>query len=660
MYDSIRDVAQQEIFNSYRGILRISPYFVEEAERDDTSDLYNKNHPFYNSEEKTISPDESQPKINLSDSEGNLFNIYFYPETFNCSVVGKMTTKVDLVNIVHYYNVLRVNKNINVKSTLSCDTLEVKFNNNILKYPIDCPYNSKYCNANDGLGIGDDLSADNIENKFSDPDIVSKISDYEQVKVDDQVVWRRSTDGTKIPEVYRHDYILGHAAGGTYKNTNTNLNETQLSFISLDKLIWEKLTAALRGVSINRSYEGRYTGLGVNETEDVKFIFGNDWSEQNIKAAAPIVGIPVQSGLIMYSAMPLQRYCSHLNDIDLKNDPSDNYVYNLISEYALCDGKVLKYSTGNKKTDYSNIEQNSKNWSNFTFDSTKNTLYNKMHHSMMDNNNDNHLHTPALFETDQISPRYIRGLNWKPKTYDENTVAIAKSPSGEIDINELGNNIKNLTEVGPYLGNHDYKVRKTADHKHLCLSNQNAVPSPSADTLYKNSNWLSGRAVNRESIIPLTNTSETGYKDSANAPTKYHGTNILQTRAGKINREWQDIPIAVGGGTRSFTCSVGYQWKDNQLVFGAFGKKWCKHDGDPDNNGRYAPGYFYFRSINTNNDSQWRTISSSNKHFIVYGIAENDNTPTVATKYSLVNNSTKVDDTLSFPATFNFLPLIKI
>ena len=106
------------------------------------------------------------------------------------------------------------------------------------------------------------------------------------------------------------------------------------------------------------------------------------------------------------------------------------------------------------------------------------------------------------------------------------------------------------------------------------------------------------------------------------------------------------------------------QWVINgqiiRFVFGAFGKKWCDHDNDPDNNGRYAPGYFYFRGINTDNNSQWRTISSSNKHFIIYGIAEDDNTPTTATKFSLVNNSTKVDDTLSFPATFNFLPLIKI
>ena len=77
----------------------------------------------------------------------------------------------------------------------------------------------------------------------------------------------------------------------------------------------------------------------------------------------------------------------------------------------------------------------------------------------------------------------------------------------------------------------------------------------------------------------------------------------------------------------------------------------------------YVPqGFFYFKGFNSNINIQngwWKTISSSNKHFIIYGVATGDN-PTVVTKYSLSNNTNKLDDTLSFPATFNFLPLIKI
>lgn len=655
MYDSIRDVAQQELFNSYRGILRISPNYFDDAEIDDTTNLYNKNDAFYRTNQKTNSPDENQTKIQLSSSSGDLFDIYFYPATFNCKVVGAATASVDLVNIVHYYNILRVNKNINIKSTLSCKQLIAKNNNTALKYPVDCPYNSSYCNAKDGLGIGNDISADNIENKFSDPNLLLKITNYKQVEVDGQLIWRRSTVGSKIPEVYRQDYILGHSIGGTYKNGN--ISETQLSFVSLDKIIWEKLTAALRGVSANRSYKGRYTQLGEKGNKDIKSIFGSSWNEDEIKKSAPIIGMPVQSGLIMYSAMPLQRYGAHLKGLDLTNDPGDTYVYNLLSEYALCDGKVLKYANG--QTDYNNIDKNSKNWKNFAVsDTTKVSTYSKIFESMPDT--DGKLHTPALFEVDQISPRYLRGLNWNDK-YEINSTAFAKSPNGDNSDDDKGNNSKkDLSAVGPYLNNHDYKVRKITDHKHLCLANENAVPSVANDKLYALTAWSSGHKVNREAITPTFNTEASGYKTTNNKPSSYQGTYILQTRNGEINREWQDIPIAVAGGSRSYTCTVGYTWKDNKL-FVNLGKKFCRSKGHQVNKGSYAPGYFHFRGIKTSQTGlKWRTISSTNKHFIVYGKASNSDKPAASDTFSLVNNTKKVDDTLSFPATFNFLPLIKI
>ena len=100
MYDSIRDVTQQEIFNSYRGILRISPNYIAEKGVDNTEDLYIKN----------------KTKIRLSDSAGDLFDIHFYSKTFNCSVVDSINVNrnTDLINMVHYYNVLRINKNLNI------------------------------------------------------------------------------------------------------------------------------------------------------------------------------------------------------------------------------------------------------------------------------------------------------------------------------------------------------------------------------------------------------------------------------------------------------------------------------------------------------------------------------------------------------------------
>lgn len=672
MYDSIRDVAQQEIFNSYRGILRISPNFFEEAEIDDTTSLYNPNDNFYSTNEATNSPDSSKTKINLSDSSGNLFDVYFYPKTFNCSVVSTISANknVDLVNIVHYYNILRVNKTLNIKSTLSCNKLITNNADNILRYPIDCPYDSAYCNKNDALGIGADISPDNIENKFSVSNLISKLSSYTQVTVDDQLVWRKSDTGSKIPEVYRHDYILGHSNGGTRK-INSSKRETQLSFISLDKMIWEKLTAALNGIGNNRHYRGRYNNLcKINESTGAisstsesiaSKIFGSSTIPTN---NAPILGIPVQSGLIMYTAMPVNRYYFHLNNFNLTNDRADTYVYNLISEYALCDGKILKSSSNT--TSYSKIAQTSKNWNNFKTSGTDITAYSQIHKSMKGiTPSNNNLYTPALLETDQLSPRYLRGLNWNTTSYAANNIAHAKTINGNIT-SDLGNNKKNITKVGPYLANHDYKIRKTADHQHHCLVNQNAVPEVDStgkcnDTLYTDTNWCSGKNVGHNFITP-TFTSPSYKNSNTSKPNSYKGTYILQTKTGAIDKEWQDIPIAAGGGSRSRTCSVGYSWKGASCIKLPFKGRICHNHKDHNNRGSYAPCFFYFKGFNKNinvSNGWWKTISSVNKHFITYGIATGTN-PTVTTKYSLANNTNKLDDTLSFPATFNFLPLIKI
>ena len=644
MYDSIRDVTQQEIFNSYRGILRISPNYIAEKGVDNTEDLYIKN----------------KTKIRLSDSAGDLFDIHFYSKTFNCSVVDSINVNrnTDLINMVHYYNVLRINKNLNIKSTLSCDKLVAIEGEDLLIYPTDCPYDSAYCNISDELGIGNDISSENIENKFSTPDLATKLKGkYTQVEVDGQLVWRKSNTGSKIPEVYRHDYILGHSSGGTYGVDN---RETQLSFISLDKMIWEKLTAALNGVGNNRHYRGRYNKLGVAGDESIanKIFNSNDIPTNK----APILGIPVQSGLIMYSAMPIERYYFHLNNADITNDPADTYVYNLITEYALCDGKALKKSNGT--TDYNKISVTSKNWSNFSINNanSETSTYSQIHKSMKGvTPSDNNLYTPALFEKDQMSPRYLRGLNWKPLDYSENNTAMSKTKGGTIN-NDKGNNIKNLHDVGPYLANHDYKIRKIADHQHHCLTNQNAVPKLNAsgsydDSLRSSGDWLSGKDVGRSGITPRIDTYSNYKNNSTNKPTQFRNTNILQVKKGQINKEMQDIPIAMAGGSRSRTCSVGYGWKGASCIKIPLNGKVCHNHKNHNNRGGYAPGFFQFKGV-AGNGNAWKTISSVNKHFIVYGVAEADD-PTVTTKYSLAGN-TKLDDTLSFPATFNFLPLIKI
>lgn len=666
MFDSLRDVAQQEIFNSYRGILRISPNYFEEAEVDDTTDLYNSSNDFYKTGNKTNSPDSSTTKIHLSDSAGDLFDIYFYPKTYRCTLTTVGT--VDLVNMVHYYNILRINKKINIKSTLSCNNIIVYDNGLQLKYPIDSPYDSAYCNMTDKLGIGTNFTDDSIEEAFSNPKLATKLTNYKQVIVDDQLVYRKSTTGTKIPEVYRHDYILGHCKGGTYSNKGNR--ETQLSFISLDKMIWEKLTAALNGIGNNRHYQGRYDQLGKDKNESIKSkLFGT--ATADVKNTAPILGIPVQSGIVMYSSMPIQRYLFHLKTLDKTTDPANTYVYNLLTEYALCDGRILKNST-NGSTDYENISKESKNWKDYNTASTDLSVYNAIHKSTLDvGSTANQLKTPALFETDQISPRYIRGLNWERGSFGENAVQMSKIPpdmsDAEDDLaDDLANNAKNIYEVGPYLANGDYRLRRAVRHQHHCLVNQNAVPKITVDgtstscddKLWEDTNWA-GPA---DSITPIFG-SETEYKDDNNKPSTYKGTYILRTKTGfDIERESQDIPIASAGGSRSTICKVGYAWKGASCIKLPFGGRVCHNHKDHINRGVYAPGYFAFRRNRTPSDP-WRTISSSSRHFNVYGVAKGSD-PTIPSAYSTykMNNgdSIKLDETLPYPTTFNFLPLIKI
>lgn len=659
MFDSLRDVAQQEIFNSYRGILRISPNYFEEAEVDDTTDLYNSSDDFYKTGNKTNSPDSSTTKIHLSDSAGDLFDIYFYPKTYRCTLTTVGT--VDLVNMVHYYNILRINKKINIKSTLSCNNIIVYDNGLQLKYPIDSPYDSAYCNMTDELGIGTNFTDDSIEEAFSNPALATTLTNYKQVIVDDQLVYRKSTTGTKIPEVYRHDYILGHCKGGTYSNNGNR--ETQLSFISLDKMIWEKLTAALKGIGNNRHYQGRYDQLGKDKNESIKSkLFGT--ATADVKNTAPILGIPVQSGIIMYSSMPMQRYLFHLKTLNKTADPANTYVYNLLTEYALCDGRILKNSTDG--TSYGNISKESKNWKDYNIASTDLSVYNAMHKSTLNmGSTANQLKTPALFETDQISPRYIRGLNWTRNSFGENTVQMSKSPT---NTSSSANNTKNIYEVGPYLANGDYRLRRAVRHQHHCLVNQNAVPeitvngtsTSCSDTLYGDTNW----SRTADSITPIFG-SGTSYKNSSNnKPSMYRGTYILRTKTGSdIERESQDIPIASVSGSRSTICKAGYAWKGSSCIKIPLNGKVCHNHKDHKSSGVYAPGYFAFRRNRTSSDP-WRTISSSSRHFNVYGVAKGSDptVPSAHSTYKMNNtaNSIKLDETLPYPTTFNFLPLIKI
>ena len=257
MYNSLRDVASQELYDSYRGILRISPNIIDNIEEDNTEYFFNPSN---------------NVNIILSDSDGNILEaLQFKAKNFSTSMVG-YSSNIDLSVIVHNYTALNVSKKLSLTSILSVnDSLKIinplSNRTNILIYPSDSPYDAAYCNLNDKLGINNNYDDDVIETGFSNKNLITLLgsNSYTQVEIDGQKIFRESTAGTLIPEVYRHDYILGQAKGGTYKKNNTYI--TQLSFVSLDKMVWEKLTANLKG--LYRHLDGRYKNLGHEGNEEI-------------------------------------------------------------------------------------------------------------------------------------------------------------------------------------------------------------------------------------------------------------------------------------------------------------------------------------------------------------------------------------------------------
>jgi hypothetical protein len=75
---NIRNVSQKEIYDSYMGILRISPNSVQGKNVDDPSVILNVLVDF----DGLFGDKNEQTKITLSDSDGNVLPLYFVPKTF--------------------------------------------------------------------------------------------------------------------------------------------------------------------------------------------------------------------------------------------------------------------------------------------------------------------------------------------------------------------------------------------------------------------------------------------------------------------------------------------------------------------------------------------------------------------------------------------------
>lgn len=472
---NLRNVTNKEINESYSGILRISPYKTNNILYDDPSPLL-------------TSPDE---EIKLSDSDGNFLNITFIPKVHPTYVSGH-NEMVNIINITQKVTDLYIVKSLTIKPTLhlagNLDGYPIQIINKdtVLTFPIEAPLDTRYINYDNKLGLN--LSADSSDEAIkaafdklpASHEIYSDAySDY-HVTINGKKLYRlNGPEGDKkteiVPELYKHDYILGQYPGHTHKISSLDAAElidiptkikekirrvTKLSFIPIEKIIWSFLEGATVGAY--RSYEGRYTnllpiGAGIqgagteNDLFQKLFVTSNIGDKlgeliNEIKGNAPLVGLPIQSGIITYNAIPARRYFFHLlrryNDAALKKntytqikiikkdgseygqqtyispaEPSNGlFMHNLTAEYALCDGKRIKEIKNNSfETDYPAINLNSTNFKNWKggYSNNPKNIYDAMASSMSATTYNAILKTPQLFEIRQMTPCLLRGLNWQ-------------------------------------------------------------------------------------------------------------------------------------------------------------------------------------------------------------------------------------------------------
>lgn len=631
---SLRNVANQEIYDSYCGILRISPYVQDDIYIDDPTALL-----------KSVGEE-----IKLSDSVGNFLNITFVPQQLTTLVVDENSSnkdettfvEVNVINVTQKVNNLYVVDKLTVSPTFwikpKKDEAPIKIINGerTLLFPTVSPEDTKYLNHNCKLFYSpENASLTSINKKFDNEagDEIfydEKYDDY-HVKINGKKIYRQrektvtdengtiTTEVSMVPELYKHDYVLGQAAGDTYKNDDKSIT-TKLSFLNIEKIVWSLLEGSVGGAY--RSFEGRYrnlfpTGIGTaagDGTEDnlFKTLFMKENSEESIDAIeeeikknAPLVGLPVQSGLIMYNAIPFRRLIFH----NLRRYSEEDYakakvksskegakhkishpalisslfMHNLTSEYVLCDGKRIKECGENyTATDYPNINKRSKNWQTWDVYNTKEnniSVYDAMANSMGEGNI---LKTPNLFELNQLSPRYLRALNWHrctiynkktsadqagyetEKTYltynhekdviekdgtyainewnearpevdlatfeygfiNNTTKIILGDRNGDLDIDDIANIPKDIHTVGPHYANYDYKVNQPFRHVHQPVVNNDLLMDN--DELYKVHAYYEGRGVDAE-----------GYK--TNFPHDVvSDNNGVNTHPSTSKQEWAD------------------------------------------------------------------------------------------------------------------------
>lgn len=693
----LRNVGSFEIPDSYRGILRISP----NENVDDPSNL--------------LTTVGSSVQLSDSDGEHNLLPVTFVSQQYSTIVVGRSSSLADLIHLkLDVENLFVVNR-LNIKSTLllTPNTLEPPLifaaSGSSLGYPLDAPLNPAYFNYNNKFKFDKNASyAANIEAKISaDNDIYDEENAWQWSNVNNEYQFRHVKQNDqyyKVPILKKRDYILGTCPNGKYrkrvaettsvidlsaeyKNSSAS-RHTQLSWIDASQLSEQTIQYFTNGLV--RSYAGRYFNLNstgsLGGAEDDasannlgKALFGNDASNETIRDKAPILGTGVQSGTIHYNAIPRHRYFFHLlrryNDAERNahlEEPANSSITkayldseggmnNLFLNYVLCDGKSID--------SYPNI--------NAGFLSAKWSAVHKAIAKSIDENTENELtfKTPPLFECDQLSLRYLRGLNWVRKEGDEyydgstpldDEEKYDDSHKTEFENNELvynkipnasdaANHSKDIHKVGMYYYNTDSNLQKNYKHMHLLFGNKNGE-AKSGDTLDSLKDIFIGKY---EEGDTFPGTEWSNYVKGI-APT-YKGSVILKTCKDITGltstqiKQLENSPIAATGG---FTGSF-YQY--TQCI--RFGKR--KLGKCSNSRTRCQPtitvkeGYYSFAHSDANNTS-WRLVSSlpkQNKYGLSGSISISWDSLSFA-KFGSVK--VFVDDSLGTPPSLNLIPLMKI
>ena len=466
---NVRDVAQKQVYDSYMGILRISP---NNGEDDPTSLLETKGE-----------------KIKLSDSNGHELPITFSSESFTDGWIYVKTIATDNVYVSKSFTsrstlLLTDDSTSTTSRIIIFDGLSDKTTNGILMYPTERPslndsdYFNLDVNSNGDIDekhnfweeknkkwVTDEERYKQVEKGLLGKNLDwynKNVEDDEKVKIGGTYLTQTNNYGEEVPILYTHDYILGTSDKGTTNTLPTlddgtpvdklNGNCTQLSWERIDNIIWENLDKYL---DYRDDMDDRFSNKTIfqNNTtyqgEPSKVLSEKDTNEsvnQKWRANAPLLARGVQDGLIMYHAMPFNRYWFHrcrqvLSNMkisgsswadintyeknELNTAKSNKLItaaskatltphHSLVKDYLLCNGKevnVTNFPNINLKNDkFFDIEQKGAyaEQSNNKY-KVRSQTSGTTHYAVFESLSKK---LPDLFNFENLSPRFIRGLNF--------------------------------------------------------------------------------------------------------------------------------------------------------------------------------------------------------------------------------------------------------